>query len=137
MEKEDSKVLADGTLAEKCRKALENDLGFNIPLPNSKSQKTEHKEQKATADTAVAKIEDMSKDEMESLAKSIDATVFSKKLKSITQQLDKETLETVDKIGHKKRLSTDEFQKFFDLIWKKGPDSKVVNPNNWFDADEF
>ena len=41
---------------------------------------------------------------------------------------DKEMFRTINKIQKQKRLSSDEFLKVFNLLWKKGPTVLYQNP---------
>ena len=135
MESEESKTCTDEEFAEKCRKALENDLGFALPVPKLKSQKTDATEQNKTPNVELA--DEQNKENGQSYDRSIDVSTFSKDLEAFSSEFDKDTLETLDKIKKQQRLSTEEFQKFFDVIWKKGPDSRATNPNAWFNEAEF
>jgi hypothetical protein len=114
----------DMELAEKCRKALENDLGFAIPMPNSKFHKANQPKQKAPEN-----VEIVQKENTHPQNRTIEAL-------SLSQELDKKTLESLGKINEQKRLSTNEFQRLYDIIWKKGPESRVQNPDAWFRRSE-
>ena len=43
----------------------------------------------------------------------------------------KQTAKAIDKIKKEKRLSSEEFQKVYDSLWKEGPAIKYQNPNAW------
>jgi hypothetical protein len=44
---------------------------------------------------------------------------------------DKKTREAIDKIQRQKRLSTEEFRKIYDTLWKEGPKVKYQSPDEW------
>jgi hypothetical protein len=43
----------------------------------------------------------------------------------------KETLQAIGKIQNQKRLSSDEFLKIYETIWKEGPKIKYQSPDSW------
>jgi len=44
---------------------------------------------------------------------------------------DKKTMKTMDKIQRQERLSSEEFQKVYDNVWKEGPRIKYQSPDAW------
>ena len=124
MENKKSNSCVDEEFAEKCRKALEKDLGFAIPMPKSISKKANQPKQKAPEN-----IETVQKENNCTQNTTLETL-------SLSEELDKKTLETLGKMNEQKRLSNDEFQKLYDMIWKKGPESRVQNPDAWFRRTE-
>lgn len=52
--------------------------------------------------------------------------------RSQTEQQPDQTLQTAaTKIQKQRRLSSEEFQKGYDAIWKEGPKTVYQNPNAW------
>jgi hypothetical protein len=43
----------------------------------------------------------------------------------------KKTSQTIAKIQKQKRLTSEEFFKVHDTLWKKGPEVKYKDPDNW------
>jgi len=50
---------------------------------------------------------------------------------SKTNQKDKKTKEAIDKIQRQTRLSSEEFWKVYDNLWKDGPTIKYQSPDAW------
>jgi len=99
-------------MAEKCRKALAKEYGFDIPLPESILK--EHKKRKTT------EAEKMFKERL------------IKKLKSSSQKekiSNDEIVQGMTKIQGHKRLSSKEFLKVYDTIWEEGPKTLYQNPD--------
>ena len=44
---------------------------------------------------------------------------------------DKKTLKAIDKIQKQERLSSEEFGKVYDNVWKEGPRIKYQSPDAW------
>jgi membrane-associated HD superfamily phosphohydrolase len=44
---------------------------------------------------------------------------------------DKKATKAINKIQRQKRLSSDEFQKVYDTVWKEGPKVKYQSPDAW------
>jgi peptidoglycan hydrolase CwlO-like protein len=44
---------------------------------------------------------------------------------------DKKTIQAIKKIEKQKRLSSEEFIKVYDSLWKNGPSVKFQNPDSW------
>jgi len=44
---------------------------------------------------------------------------------------DYETVRAISKIENHKRLSSQEFKKVYDIIWKEGPKTTYKDPDNW------
>jgi hypothetical protein len=44
---------------------------------------------------------------------------------------DKKTAKAIDKIQRQKRLSSEEFRKVYDNVWKEGPKIKYQSPEAW------
>jgi hypothetical protein len=42
---------------------------------------------------------------------------------------DEKTINAIDKIQRQKRLSSEEFQKVYDTLWKEGPKVKYQRPD--------
>jgi len=53
------------------------------------------------------------------------------KLSEKGKSLDGETDKAVTKIQEQKRLSSQEFQKIYDTIWKEGPKTVYQSPDAW------
>ena len=49
---------------------------------------------------------------------------------------DDETVQIIAKIQKHKRLSSEEFQKVFDTLWKEGPKTAYQNPEAWRKAGD-
>jgi hypothetical protein len=48
-----------------------------------------------------------------------------------SEREEKETTQAMDKIERQKRLSSEEFLKIYDALWKEGPSVKYQNPDAW------
>lgn len=57
--------------------------------------------------------------------------LISKKIK------DKKTIQAMAKIDKQKRLSSEEFIKVYDSLWKDGPSVKFQNPDSWERARDY
>jgi hypothetical protein len=44
---------------------------------------------------------------------------------------DNKTIKTLNKIQRRKRLSSEEFLKVYDTLWKEGPPVKYESPDAW------
>jgi hypothetical protein len=44
---------------------------------------------------------------------------------------DKKTIKAIGKIQRQKRLSSEEFRKVYDNVWKEGPEIKYQSPDAW------
>lgn len=47
------------------------------------------------------------------------------------ENANKETLQAIGKIQNQKRLSSDEFLKVYETIWREGPKIKYQSPDSW------
>jgi len=111
---------AGEALAEQCKKALENELGFAVPMPKFKSRRAIWQKPKSGEN-----VEFTQKDSKEPQSRPTEPLSFS-------QEFDEKTSESIEKMSKQKRLSNDEFQNLYDQIWRRGPESKVQHPDNWF-----
>jgi len=50
---------------------------------------------------------------------------------SKTNKEDKKTRKAIDKIKRQRRLSSEEFWKLYDDLWKDGPKIKYQSPDAW------
>ncbi len=50
---------------------------------------------------------------------------------------DKKTIQAITKIEKQKRLSSEEFIKVYDSLWKNGPSVKFQNPDSWERARDY
>jgi hypothetical protein len=48
-----------------------------------------------------------------------------------SKKVSEETLQALDKIERLERLSSEEFLKLYDTLWKEGPPVKYQNPDLW------
>ena len=53
------------------------------------------------------------------------------KLSQNRDKPDEETLQAISKIQNSKKLSSQEFLKVYDTLWKEGPKTAYQNPNSW------
>jgi len=49
---------------------------------------------------------------------------------------DKKAVKAIIKIQRQKRLSSEEFRKVYDNLWKEGPEIKYQSPDAWRRAGE-
>jgi hypothetical protein len=63
----------------------------------------------------------------------------SKMLKALKSKKnkDKKTIQALTKIEKQKRLSSEEFIKVYDSLWKNGPSVKFQNPDSWERARDY
>ena len=52
-------------------------------------------------------------------------------LKSSSAEENKKTTRAIEKIKNQKRLSSEEFLKIYDTLWKQGPELKYQSPDAW------
>ena len=67
------------------------------------------------------------------------ATLRSKLLKALKSKKtkDKKTIQAMTEIEGQKRLSSEEFMKVYDSLWKDGPSVKFQNPDSWERARDY
>ncbi|HMK94829.1 MAG TPA: hypothetical protein VK536_05440 [Candidatus Limnocylindrales bacterium] len=49
---------------------------------------------------------------------------------------DKKTIEAIGKIQRQERLSSEEFLKIYETLWKSGPKVKYQGPDIWRNSEE-
>jgi hypothetical protein len=112
------------TLAEKCRNALENSFGTNIPKPKTLSSETKQQDQKET------------EVDIETKENNLSAEDRPTEVSPCLEETDKDMANALEKINGQKRLSKDEFQRVYDIIWRKGPVTRYQHPDKWLASAE-
>jgi hypothetical protein len=111
-------------LAENCKKALENSFGTSIPKPRAFSSEANPQPQKEIEGDYETKEDGLSSENRPT------------EISSCSQEADKDVAYLLEKINSKERLSKDEFQRVYDIIWKRGPVIKYRLPDKWLASEK-
>jgi hypothetical protein len=98
--------------ADKFRKALENSFGANIPKPKALSKETIQQHTGEMDADCETNLDDLC------------SKGRPKEVAPCSQETDKDMAYALEKIKGKERLSRDEFQRVYDIIWRRGPATK-------------
>jgi hypothetical protein len=105
-------VTYSSTSADKFRKALENSFGADIPKPKALSKETIRQHPGEMDADCETRLDDLC------------SQGRPKEVAPCSQETDKDMVYALEKIKGQGRLSRDEFQRVYDVIWRKGPATK-------------